>query len=84
MAKLLYFGALREKLGMGEETLDIPQRIETVQQLVGFLRERGDAFELAFENTLFLRAAINQEHAAFDTRISNTDEIAFFPPVTGG
>jgi molybdopterin synthase sulfur carrier subunit len=48
------------------------------------LRKRGAGYEAAFRDMKLLRVAVNQEHAGFDARIGPNDEIAFFPPVTGG
>jgi molybdopterin synthase sulfur carrier subunit len=84
MADILYFGALKEQLGISEETVDLTNDIKTVQDLAVFLKKRGGAFEHAFESSIFIRAAVNQTHAKFDAPITNKDEIAFFPPVTGG
>ncbi|UTW56418.1 molybdopterin converting factor subunit 1 [Kordiimonas sp. SCSIO 12610] len=84
MANILYFGALKERLGLGEEVIEITEDLKTVQDLAMLLRARGGEFEHAFESTIFIRAAVNQTHAKFDSPITNTDEIAFFPPVTGG
>ncbi len=84
MADILYFGALKEQLGTAEETVDLTSDIKTVQDLTVFLKKRGGAFEHAFESSIFIRAAVNQTHAKFDAPITNNDEIAFFPPVTGG
>jgi molybdopterin synthase sulfur carrier subunit len=84
MADILYFGALKEQLGVSEETITLTANIKTVQDLSMHLKARGGAFEQAFESTIFIRSAVNQTHAKFDTPIKDSDEIAFFPPVTGG
>ena len=49
-----------------------------------FLRRRGAGYEAAFRDLKLLRVAVNQEHAGFDAPIGPNDEVAFFPPVTGG
>ena len=81
---ILYFAWVRQKLGRNEETIDLPENIRTVAQLASHLRERGDAFADAFSDLKRIRAAVNQEHAGWDAALSATDEVAFFPPVTGG
>jgi molybdopterin synthase sulfur carrier subunit len=81
---LLYFAWVRQKTGTGEEVVETPSAVSTVEELIAWLRARGPSYADAFADPARLRAAVNQEHAAFDTRIYPNDEIAFFPPVTGG
>jgi molybdopterin synthase sulfur carrier subunit len=81
---LLYFAWVRQKLGTGEEQIDLPPNVHTVGDLASHLRERGGGFEDVFGNASGLRAAVNQEHASWEVRLSPDDEVAFFPPVTGG
>jgi sulfur-carrier protein len=81
---LLYFAWVRQKLGRSEEQMDLPLNIKTIAELVAHLRTRGGGYAEAFAEPGRLRAAINQEHVSFDAPISANDEIAFFPPVTGG
>lgn len=82
--KLLYFAWVRQKVGLGEEDWPLPAGVVTIFDLVAALRERGGGYAAAFGEPKRLRAARNREHAGFDTRIDDADEIAFFPPVTGG
>lgn len=82
--KLLYFAWVRQKIGKSEETLALPAEVSTVRNLVDHLRARGGGYAEAFGDPLRLRAAANQEHVGFDALIGPDDEIAFFPPVTGG
>ena len=82
--KLLYFAWVRQKVGRSEETFDLPAGIETVRDLAERLRARGGGYEDAFSDLARLRAAVNQEHIPFDAAVSPDDEVAFFPPVTGG
>jgi molybdopterin synthase sulfur carrier subunit len=81
---LLYFAWVRQKIGKSEETLALPQGVRTVGELAAFLARRGAGYAEAFADVGRLRAAVNQEHVGFDVAISVHDEIAFFPPVTGG
>jgi molybdopterin converting factor subunit 1 len=82
--KILYFAWLREKTGTGEEVLALPEGVGTVGRLVALLRARGPGYESAFAIPRLVRAAVNQEFANTETPVVPGDEVAFFPPVTGG
>lgn len=84
MIKLLYFARLREALGASQEELAIPEGVSDVQSLMGWLALRGGAWKEEFTGCRPLRAAVNQELVANETAFHDGDEIAFFPPVTGG
>lgn len=81
---LLYFAWLKSKLGIGEEQLDRPASVQTVGDLLLWLQERGAAYAEAFSNPSLIRAAVNQEHVDMTHPVQDGDEVAFFPPVTGG
>jgi molybdopterin synthase sulfur carrier subunit len=81
---LLYFAWLRQKIGRGEERIELPASVKTVTDLVAYLRARGPGYTDAFADMTRLRVAINQEHSSFDAALGADDEVAFFPPVTGG
>lgn len=82
--KLLYFAWVRQKLGRGEEDLPLPPNVSTVEQLAVYLRNRGDGYAAVFSQPQRLRAAVNEEHANWGAPVRDGDEVAFFPPVTGG
>jgi molybdopterin synthase sulfur carrier subunit len=82
--KLLYFASVRQKIGRGEEDFPLPQGVRTVGELLDALRARGPHYAEALSEAARLRAARNQEHVPFDAPVHDADEIAFFPPVTGG
>jgi molybdopterin converting factor subunit 1 len=82
--RLLYFAWVRQKVGCGEEEFRLPDNVPTVAALVELLKARGPGHAQAFADPSLLRAACNQEHVRFDAAVSDDDEIAFFPPVTGG
>ncbi len=82
--KLLYFAWVREKTGIGEETVPLPEGVSTARDLVAWLKERGDGFTAAFSEDGLVRVAVNQEYATLDEPVAEGDEVAFFPPVTGG
>lgn len=82
--KLLYFAWLRSRIGYGEEDLQPPAEVMTVGQLADWLADRSPGHAAAFANRAVLRAAVNQEYAGFAHPVGPDDEVAFFPPVTGG
>ena len=82
--KLLYFAALRSRLGMGEEDIAPPPGVGTVAGLIAWQRRCGPAFAEAFRELQMVRVAVNEEYAGPEQAIGPQDEIAFFPPVTGG
>ena len=82
--KLMYFAWMREHIGSAEETCDLPQDVSTVAELVTHLRAVSPGHAKALSNMDVVRVAVNQSYADLDTRISANDEVAFFPPVTGG
>jgi molybdopterin synthase sulfur carrier subunit len=84
MADILYFARLAESLGIKSETIDLSAECNTVADLVELLRTRGEPFASEFSGDTRILVAINQEMSEPIAEISNTDEIAFFPPVTGG
>ena len=81
---ILYFAWLRERTGMSEEQLALPAGVCTVADLMAFLAERGPAHEEVFRGRRTVRCAVNQEFADPATALQAGDEVAFFPPVTGG
>lgn len=84
MITLLYFARLREALGTGREELALPAGIGTLGALRAYLAQRGEAWAKEMAAGRNLRAAVNQDVATADTAIKDGDEVAFFPPVTGG
>jgi molybdopterin synthase sulfur carrier subunit len=81
---VLYFAWVRQRIGRSEEVFDLPGGIKTIAALVEYLAARGGGYADAFADPKRLRAARNQEHVKFDCEVADADEIAFFPPVTGG
>jgi molybdopterin converting factor subunit 1 len=86
--KILYFAWLRERVGLGEEEVDPPAEVATVADLIAWLGGRGPGHASAFAPTAdgrhLVRCAVNQEFARPETPVASGDEVAFFPPVTGG
>ena len=82
--KVLYFAWVRSKIGLAEESVSLPNGVESVGQFLQWLKGRGPGFAEALKDTKFIRVAVNQEFAATDVRLKDSDEVALFPPVTGG
>lgn len=81
---ILYFAWLRERTGCAEEQMPLPDGVRTVADLTAVLAARSPGHKAAFATLRTVRAAVNQEFADPDTVLSPGDEVAFFPPVTGG
>ncbi len=81
---VLYFAWLRERAGMSEETVAPPDSVATVADLIAWLRARGPRHAAAFADAQVVRCAVNQDFADPTTPLRHGDEVAFFPPVTGG
>jgi molybdopterin synthase sulfur carrier subunit len=82
--RVLYFAWVRQKVGVAEEEVSPPQEVADVAGLVAWLSGRSPGHAAAFANARQIRAAVNQDFAAPDRRVGPGDEVAFFPPVTGG
>jgi molybdopterin synthase sulfur carrier subunit len=81
---VLYFARLREVLGRDSERVSLPPGGHSVSTLRQELRARGGAWEVELAPSRPVRVAVNQDMVAGDAALSNGDEVAFFPPVTGG
>lgn len=84
MVTLLYFASLRESLGISREQVPLPSGNSTVSSLVEQLRNRDDRWAEAFAHGKPWKVAVNQRMGDFATPLKPGDEVAFFPPVTGG
>lgn len=82
--QVLYFAWLRTKTGIGAEDVAPPAGVATVGALVDWLKTRSPGHAQAFADLAIVRCAVNQEHAGLDAPVKAGDEVAFFPPVTGG
>ncbi len=82
--KILSFSWIRERVGMGEEVIDLPGNIKTVEDFLTWLKSRGEEFEAVLEHPDIIRVAIDHEHTGHDEPIGDASEIALFPPMTGG
>jgi sulfur-carrier protein len=82
--EVLYFARLREVFGREREQVELPGNVQDVAGLTAWLRNRGETWERELAPGRPVRIAVNQDMAAADTPVGNGDEVAFFPPVTGG
>ena len=79
-----YFSWIKEHIGKSEEQIDLPNNIANVNQLINYLNEIDKKYYIIFEKKELIKIAVNKTYSSFDTNINNNDEIAFFPPDTGG
>ena len=79
-----YFSWIKEHIGKSEEQIILPSHITNINQLINYLNEMDEKYKLLYEKKELIKIAVNKTYSSFDTNISNSDEIAFFPPVTGG
>jgi molybdopterin synthase sulfur carrier subunit len=82
--KLLYFAWLRARVGHAEEEVPLPPEVRDVAALLDWLRARGPRYAEALRDDRVVRVAVNQEYVGRDHPIGDGDEVALFPPVTGG
>ena len=81
---VLYFARLREALGVAQEDIALNPTLATVAELLEHLRSRGGSWQEALASARLFRVAVNQEVAGPATPLKDGDEVALFPPVTGG
>lgn len=84
MLRVLYFASVREAVGMGEELIDAPPDVATVEALVDWLATTSPAHHAAFADRARLRAAVDGRFVPLDAELGEPEEVALFPPVTGG
>ncbi len=81
---ILYFARIREHIGKSSEKITLPDQVTTVADVIEYLESLGNNYQNAFAEPDLLRAAVNDEYVPLDYKISNADELALFPPMTGG
>jgi molybdopterin synthase sulfur carrier subunit len=79
-----YFASLRESLGKDSEEIELPAGVSTVAGLRSHLKARGGAYEEVLSEKKLVRSAVNQDMVKPSGAVKGGDEVAFFPPVTGG
>ena len=79
-----YFSWIKEHIGKSEEKIILPSHITDINQLINYLNEIDEKYNMIYEKKELIKIAVNKTYSSFDTNITDSDEIAFFPPVTGG
>jgi len=82
--KVLFFAGLREQLGTPGEEIELPRDVTTVAGLRSYLAQRGASWKGALSEGKLIRMAVNQDMVQQTAALKAGDEVAFFPPVTGG
>ncbi|MBV8089080.1 MAG: molybdopterin converting factor subunit 1 [Alphaproteobacteria bacterium] len=82
--KLLYFAWLRARIGCAEEEIELPRDVRDVAALLDWLKARGGRYTEALRDLSVIRVAVNQEYVGREHPLREGDEVAIFPPVTGG
>ena len=82
--KVLYFAQLRERFGLAEESLQTPDSVLTIADLISHLSTRGGVWLETFAGGTAFRVAMNQDMVTLDTALKDDAEVAIFRPVTGG
>jgi molybdopterin synthase sulfur carrier subunit len=82
--KLLYFAWLRARIGRAEEEVELPPEVYDVAGLLDWLRSRGGGYADALRDPSVVRVAVNQDYVGREHPLRKADEVAIFPPVTGG
>lgn len=84
MTKLVYFAWVRERIGKQEEDVSLPADVVTVEDLLAWLKGRGEEYAHALRHAEVIRVAIDHEHVDHRQKLAGAGEIALFPPMTGG
>jgi len=82
--RLLYFAWLRTRIGCAEEEIDLAGEVKDVAGLLDWLRSRGGGYAEALRDLSVVRVAVNQSYVGMEHPVREGDEVAIFPPVTGG
>ena len=82
--KILYFAKIKEIIGKNEDSINIDKQT-TVEDIVEKLKLIDESYKLAFKDLKNVKCSVNCNYInSFQTKVKNNDELAFFPPVTGG
>ena len=79
-----YFSWIKEHIGKSEEQIELPGNINNVNELINYLNDIDKKYNLIFEKKELVKIAVNKTYSSLESKVKNNDEVAFFPPVTGG
>ena len=82
--QIKYFSWVKEQIGVDAENITLDDNIETIIDLINHLKKKNEKYNRAFKDISIIRCAVNMEVTNLDEKINDNDEIAFFPPMTGG
>ena len=82
--KILYFSWIKDTIGKTSEEINVSGDIDTISKLISFLIQKNQNYKEAFSDLETIKCSINMETANINDKIKNDDEVAFFPPMTGG
>lgn len=82
--KVKYFAWVRERIGVTEEEIALPDHVVTARELIAFLTTRGENYAHAFEDAARIRIAADRQHVPHEENVRSAREVALFPPMTGG
>lgn len=81
---LVYFSWVRERLGLDGEKFSLGEKVETIGDVLALLADRGAAYAEVFADIEKLRFALDQDYGTIASTLGSAQELAIFPPVTGG
>ena len=84
MLKIVYFASLKDRIGRSEESVDLPESVGSVDSLIEYLSTQNGEEWSSIINGSTVLVAVNHEMSDRSAPVKEGDEVAFFPPVTGG
>lgn len=84
MMQIHYFASIREQMDREQDQIALPSEVKNVAELIQYLRDQNSRFDALFSSNRKLLVAVNQTVVNQNYQLSESDEVAFFPPMTGG
>ena len=82
--RILYFSWIKDGIGKSQEDIELTGNIKNISDLINFLSSINNDYNKVFNDLSSIRFSKNMNLVNIDENIKNEDEIAFFPPMTGG
>ena len=79
-----YFSWVKDLAETNEETIELPENVKDVEDLINFLEKKNNKYKEIFSKKHLIKVAVNKKYVNTSFKLNKNDEIAFFPPVTGG